>query len=106
MNITTIIELENQEVEKMIGAKLVFTQEQVDKNIVEMCVDCFKHEGSDECIDIDVAMQIVFDQLKVNGIIPENVDEFSFEMPSCEKLKTAEYRAENFPQKVVLTFTV
>ncbi|MBM4764082.1 hypothetical protein [Bacillus sp. B15-48] len=105
MNITTIIELENREVENLTGAKLVFTQEKVDPNIVELCVDCFKQEGSDECIDTEIAMQTVFEKLKAKGVIPEEVQDFSFEMPSCERLKTAEYNETYKPQKVVLTYS-
>jgi hypothetical protein len=47
MNITTIIELENKEVENITGAKLVFTQEQIDEYILETCVECFKMEDSE-----------------------------------------------------------
>lgn len=70
MNITTIIELDNMEVEEMTGATLVFTKEEIDTNIVEMCVECFKLEGSEECIESEIAMQSVFDKLKENGVIP------------------------------------
>lgn len=104
MNITTIIELENKEVERITGAKLVFTQEHIDENIVETCVECLKREGSEECIDTDEAMQLVFDQLKKEGSIPEVVEEFSFQMPSCERIKKEVYKEEDMPQKVIITF--
>ncbi|WP_442598976.1 hypothetical protein [Neobacillus sp. D3-1R] len=104
MNVTTIIELENKEVEKMTGAKLVFTQEHIDENIVETCVECLKFEGSNQCIDTDDAMQMVFDKLKLEGTIPENVQEFSFQMPSCERIKKDVYNESDMPQKVIITF--
>lgn len=104
MNVTTIIELENREVEKMTGAKLVFTQEQIDTNIVETCVDCFKYEGSDECIPTEDAMQAVFNTLKEEGMIPDKVEDFSYEMPSCERLKKDVYSEQDMPQKVILSF--
>lgn len=104
MNVTTIIELENKEVERMTGAKLVFIQEQIDENIVETCVECFKFEGSNECIDTDDAMQVVFDKLKQEGTIPENVEDFSFQMPSCERIKKEVYNENDMPQKVIITF--
>ncbi len=106
MNVTTIIELENREVEKMAGAKLVFTQEQIDANIVKTCVDCFKYEGSDECLDTDEAMEKVFKALKAEGVIPEAVEDFSYEMPSCERLRKDVYEEEDMPQKVVLSYAV
>ncbi|CAM3644185.1 hypothetical protein [Mesobacillus zeae] len=106
MNITTIIELENQEVEQITGAKLVFSQEQIDSHIVETCVECFKYEGSGDCLDTEKAMQTVFESLKQKGLIPAEVQDFSFEMPSCEKLKKPEYTEEDMPQKVVLSFTL
>lgn len=103
MNITTIIELENSEVEVMVGAKLVFAQEQIEENIVETCVDCFQVEDCDETITTEEAMQIVFKQLQEQGVIPASVEAFSFEMPSCERLKKAENHVD-IPQKVILSF--
>lgn len=106
MNVTTIIELENREVEKMAGAKLVFIQEQIDANIVETCVDCFKYEGSEECLDTDEAMEKVFNALKVEGLIPETVEDFSYEMPSCERLRKDVYEDQDMPQKVILSYAL
>jgi hypothetical protein len=106
MNVTTIIELENREVEKMAGAKLVFIQEQIDANIVETCVDCFKYEGSEDCLDTDDAMQKVFNALKADGMIPEAVEDFSYEMPSCERLRKDVYEEQDMPQKVILSFAI
>jgi len=106
MNVTTIIELENREVEKMAGAKLVFTQERIDTNIVETCVDCFQYEGTDKCLDTDDAMQKVFKTLKAKGVIPEAVQRFSYEMPSCERLGKDIYEEEDMPQNVVMSFAI
>ncbi|MHC0036881.1 hypothetical protein [Pseudoneobacillus sp. C159] len=104
MNVTTIIELENKEVERITGAKLVFTQEQIEENIVETCVECLKKEGSEECLDNDEAMELVFQQLKTEGTIPEHVEDYSFQMPSCERIKKDVYKEEDMPQKVIITF--
>jgi hypothetical protein len=106
MNITTIIELENKEVEQITGAKLVFIQEQIEENIVETCVECFKLEGSEECMDTDDAMQLVFDKLKAEGTVPQSVQDFSFQMPSCERIKKDSYDEKDMPQKVVISFMV
>ncbi|NRD78252.1 hypothetical protein HPT25_12830 [Bacillus sp. BRMEA1] len=103
MNITTIIEFENKEVEAIAGAKLVFVQEQIEENIVETCVDCFLMEDSDETISTEEAMDRVFKQLKEQGVIPYTVEDFSYEMPSCERLKKSENQ-EDIPQKVILSF--
>ncbi|RSD29184.1 hypothetical protein [Mesobacillus subterraneus] len=106
MNVMTIIELENREVEKMAGARLVFTQEQIDANIVETCVDCFKYEGSEDCLDTDDAMEKVFQTLKTEGVIPDAVEDFSYEMPSCERLKKDVYEEQDMPQKVILSYAL
>ncbi|WP_071459013.1 hypothetical protein [Bacillus massilinigeriensis] len=106
MNITTIIELENKEVEEIAGAKLVFSQEEVNSQIVETCVECFKYEGIDECVDTEETMEKVFEKLKEKAIIPKSVTEFSYQMPSCEKMKKAEYTDADMPQKVILTFSM
>ncbi|MFJ5715105.1 hypothetical protein [Neobacillus sp. NPDC093127] len=104
MNITTIIELENQEVEQIAGAKLVFAQEQIEENIIETCVECFKLEDSTETVTTEDAMQRVFDRLQQRGVIPPNVEDFSFEMPSCERLKRKTDSETELPQKVILSF--
>lgn len=104
MNITTIIELENQEVENIAGAKLVFAQEQIDDNIIETCVDGFMVEGSEELLTTEDTMEKVFNQLKKQGVIPAKVEDFSFEMPSCERLKRKNDMESDLPQKVILTF--
>ena len=64
MNITTIIELENNEVENIAGAKLVFTEEQIDENIIETCVECFKIKDTEAILTTEEAMQRVFVQLQ------------------------------------------
>src|SRR3954447_20546137 len=104
MNITTIIELENQEVENIVSAKLVFAQEQIDENIIETCVECFQREDSEEMITTEEAMETVFNQLQKKGVIPPNVEDFSYEMPSCERLKRKADSRTDLPQKVILSF--
>ncbi len=104
MNIITIIELENHEVENMAGAKLVFAQEQIDENIIETCVECFQLDGSDQTITTEDAMQKVFRKLQQDGVIPAGVEDFSYEMPSCERLKRKAESEIDLPQKVILSF--
>lgn len=103
MNITTIIELENAEVEKMSGAKLIFAQNEIEENIIETCVEYLQVEDTKEILTPDEAMEKVFYVLKKEGIIPNDVEDFSFEMPSCGFIKN--YHSGNeIPQKVILTF--
>jgi hypothetical protein len=104
MNITTIIELENEEFEKMAGAKLVFAQEQIDENIVETCVDYLQVADAKEIIDPEDAIKVVFDQLKEKGVVPKQVEDFSFEMPSCGQLRKKTQSEYDIPQKVILSF--
>lgn len=104
MNITTIIELENHEVEDITDAKMVFSQEQIQENIIETCVECFKIEGSNEILKIEDTMQKVFDSLKQKGVIPKHVEDFSFVMPSCERIKRNNDYENDVPQKVILSF--
>jgi hypothetical protein len=106
MNITTIIELNNQEVEQMVGARMVFVQEQITEQIIHTCVDCFSVEGSEDKIEPEHAMEKVFEQLKGDGLIPEGVTEFSFEMPACGTIKKHNKVIAEIPQNVVLTFTI
>ena len=104
MNITTIIELENKEVESIAGATLVFAQEQIEENIVQTCVECFQFEDSKETITTEDAMQKVFNRLKEEGVIPMKIEDFSYEMPSCERFKRKEADENNLPQKVIISY--
>ncbi|RHW31192.1 hypothetical protein D1B31_22675 [Neobacillus notoginsengisoli] len=104
MNITTIIELENREVENMAGAKLVFAQELVDEHIVETCVECFQEEDSEQKISTEDAMDRVFNQLKEEGVIPKKVEEYSYEMPSCGQLRKNTDTSFEIPQNVIISF--
>ncbi|MDP4162190.1 MAG: hypothetical protein Q8906_07150 [Bacillota bacterium] len=104
MKITTIIELENCEVEKMAEAKLVFAQEQIEQNIIETCVEGFQVGDSDTILSTEEGMEKVFIYLKEQGIIPSKVEDFSFQMPSCERLKKKTYCVEDMPQNVILSF--
>lgn len=104
MNITTIIELDNEEVERMAGAKLVFAQEQIDENIVETCVEYLQGNDSKEMIVPEDAMKMVFDQLKQKGVVPHQVEDFSYEMPSCGQLKKKTQSEYDIPQKFILSF--
>lgn len=105
MNITTIIELENQEVEKIAEAKMIFAHEKINEQIISTCVEGFELNNGDT-IDTEEAIQKVFNQLKHDGVIPSGVEDFSFEMPSCERIKKDTYTETDMPQKVVITFVV
>lgn len=104
MNITTIIELDHQEVEKMIGAEFVFSQQQIAQNIVETCVEGFKSKDSQEYFEPEEGMQEVFDKLKEDGVIPWKIEDFSFEMPACGNIKRKDFSTEDRPQKVILSY--
>ncbi|MGG0178892.1 hypothetical protein [Gottfriedia acidiceleris] len=104
MNITTIIELENHEVEDIVDAKMIFSQEQIQENIVETCVECFKIEGSNEILKIEDTMQKVFDSLKQKGVIPKHLEDFSYIMPSCERITRNNDYENNVPQKVLISY--
>lgn len=106
MHITTYIELGNQEVEQIAGAKMVFATEQVNEAIVETCVEGFEVVATGEKITSEDGIQKVFDYLKGQGVIPQDVEDFSFEMPSCERMKKAVYLEEDMPQNVVITYVL
>lgn|GEM_PF-3424314 len=105
MHITTYIELENQEVEEITEAKMIFATEQVNEHIIETCVEGFERSDTGEKMSSEEGIQMVFDHLKKKGIIPSGVEDFSFEMPSCERLKNSEHE-EDLPQNVVITYVV
>ncbi|MFB6469286.1 hypothetical protein ACE38V_21360 [Cytobacillus sp. Hz8] len=102
MNITTIIEMENREVEQMAGAKMVFVEEHIMDDVVETCVNGFHSEESGQ-IETEDAMQVVFEKLKDEGVVPKNVKDFSYELPSCGRIKTQDDNSE-IPQKVIISY--
>lgn len=104
MNITTIIELENKEVEEIIGAKMQFVEEHIQENIVHTCVEGFVDEKTNKPIDIDDAVEKLFAELKNKQVISANVEDFSCELPSCERIKHLD-EDEFEPQKVIISYT-
>lgn len=102
MEITTFIELENKEVEQIANAKMLFSNEHVNEQIIETCVEGFQIETGEK-ITSEEAIQRVFDHLKVEGVIPQKIEDFSFEMPSCERLKKS-FNEKEVPQKVVISY--
>jgi hypothetical protein len=106
MNITTYIELENQEVEEIVKAKMIFSTEQINQQIIETCVEGFEADETGEKLSSEDAMEKVFDFLKSEGIIPTSVEDFSFEMPSCERLKKVVESDGDIPQNVIITYVL
>ncbi|WP_379969553.1 hypothetical protein [Ectobacillus sp. sgz5001026] len=103
MNITTIIELENKEVEELLGARMQFVEEYIQDNIVSACVEGFVDEKTNELISIDDAVEKLFAELQSKKIVSANVEDFSCKLPSCERVKKlGEGKFE--PEKVVISY--
>ncbi|MFD3445556.1 hypothetical protein ACFDTO_13240 [Microbacteriaceae bacterium 4G12] len=103
MNITTIIELDNKEVEKILGARMKFMEERIQDNIVNTCVEGFVDEKTNEPISNDDAVEKLFAELQNKKIISSNVEDFSCKLPSCARVK--ELGEDEFePEKVVITY--
>lgn len=105
MNITTIIELDNQEVEEIVGAKFAFIQEHTQENIVLTCVENFVDEKTGDKVEIEEAMDKLFFMLKEKELIAKEVEEYSYELPSCERIKKNDNTDEDLPQKVTISYT-
>lgn len=103
MNITTIIELENKEVEEILGAKMKFMEEHIQDNIVNTCVEGFVDAKTNEPLSIDDAVDKLFAELQNKQIISLDVEEYSCKLPSCERVK--EFGENEFkPEKVVISY--
>ena len=105
VNILTIIELENSEVEEIIEASFVFVDEQLYENVVQTCVDGFASKSTNERIDTDDAMETLFNKLKEKGVIPADIEDFSYELTSCERIKSNNPAKEELPKKIAISFT-
>lgn len=103
MNITIMIELENKEVEEILGAKMQFIEEHIQENIVHTCVEGFVDANTNEPIDIDDAVEKLFTELKNKNIVSKEVEDFSCELPSCERIKHLD-EDEFEPQKVIISY--
>lgn len=104
LNITVIVELENNEVENILGASFLFEKEQIHDNIIHTCVEGFVDNETNEKLDIDEAMEKVFDTLKEKHGLSAAVEDFSYELPSCERIKHVDGNDE-IPQKVMISYT-
>lgn len=105
MNIMTIIELDNEEIEKLIDASLILVDETVYENLVHACVEGFICNKTNQHIDIDDAMERVFLMLKANRVIPSDVTDFSYEVYSCERIKHSNPDKEQLPNTISISFT-
>ena len=104
VEVMTIIELENSEVEEILGAEFVFVEENIYENVVHTCVDGFKKKKNDEFMTTDDAIEKLFQQLKVNNIIPNEIEDFSYELSSCERIINMDEK-EKLPKKIAISFT-
>lgn len=105
VNILTIIELDNSEVEKILDASIVFQEEIVFENVTSTCVEGFKCNKTNELLDSDHAMEKVFLMLKANHYIPSQVQDFSYELSSCERIKSNTPEKEELPKMVSISFS-
>ena len=89
MKITTKIQLENEEVEQLLNVSFVYAEETICENIVQTCVEGLRSNKTNEILDTEEAMEQLFVLLKANYIIPGAVNEFSYEMFTCERIKNS-----------------
>jgi len=104
VEVMTIIELENSEVEEILDAEFVFVEENVYENVVHTCVEGFKTKKNDEFMTADDAIEKLFLKLKVNKIIPNEIEDFSYELYSCERLIGLD-ATDELPKKIAISFT-
>ncbi|MFS0784613.1 hypothetical protein [Bacillus sp. 1P06AnD] len=105
LNIMTIIEMDHSEVEHILDASFVFVDETVYKNVIRTCVDGFICNKTKEPIETDDAMEQLFLRLKANRIIPEAVQDFSYELTSCERIESYRDDMEHNPKTLSISFT-
>jgi hypothetical protein len=104
MNITTIIELDHEEVEELLNVQFVFVEEKIYDNMVHTCVDGFVDNDTKNEMDTDEAMERLFAKLKEQNVIPQDVIDFSYELTSCERVKKMDVEQDDLPKKVAISF--
>ncbi|WP_050613982.1 hypothetical protein [Bacillus testis] len=105
LNIMTIIEMDHSEVEHILDASFVFVDETVYKNVVHTCVDGFLCNKSQSPIDTDDAMEQLFLRLKAKSVIPDSVQDFSYELASCERIRPTNSLKEEPLKTIAISFT-
>ena len=103
MKITTKIELENSEVEQLLNVSFVYAEETVCENVVQTCVEGLKSNKTNDFLDTEEAMEQLFALLRANYIIPQEVDEFSYELYTCERIKNYDSHME-IPKNLIITY--
>lgn len=104
MKITTKIELENSEVEEILDVTFVYSEETICENVVQTCVEGLKDNKTNEYISTEVAMEQLFAILRANYVIPAGIDEFSYELFTCERIKNYE-TCKDIPKQLIITYT-
>lgn len=105
MNITTIIEMNYEEVENLLDASLVLVDEIIAENLVHNFVEGFLCRKTNKQIEVDDAMERTFLMLKANGVIPEVVKDFSYEVYCSERMKSNDPEKEELPKTITISFS-
>lgn len=104
MDIMTIIEMDHSEVEQLLDASFNYVDEIVCENVVRTCVDGFTLINTKESLDTDEGMERLFLMLKARNIIPSSVEEFSYEISSCERIKNYNSDTQVRPKLAIISF--
>lgn len=97
--------MDNSEVEQILDASFVFVDEIIYENVVHTCVDGFTSRRTNERLDTDDAMEQLFTMLKARHVIPSEVEDFSYELTSCERIKSNNPEKDELPKKIAISFT-
>ena len=104
LKITTKIELENSEVEQLLDVSFIYGEETIWENVIQTCVEGLKSNKTNEFLNTEEAMEQLFAILKANYIVPAEIDEFSYEMYTCERIKNYDSNIE-MPKKLIITYS-
>lgn len=94
MDIFTMIKLDKDEVESLMNIEILESTEKISDDFEEVCIEGFLDKSSNSQISVEDAMKQLFDTLKTKGIINEEIEKYSYELPVCGLLKNAKRNEE------------
>lgn len=103
MLITTVISLAKEEIESFLNMKTSFNYEEYEGTI-SACVDGFIDNETEKYVGTDDAMELLLKVLKDKALVPKEVEDFSFEIPSCGVTKQSDDDIEDIAVEFVISY--
>lgn len=86
MIVTTTFEWRRQEVEDLLNVTTIFNSYDAGNGVEDVCIENYVSYIDNRIIENEELIEILFQKLKRNNLIPSDTEDYSYEMCSCGKI--------------------